>query len=181
MELLVPAILPIFLFVVCVIGLALGLLVFARIVRPGRPGSVTRMPYESGMDPIHDTRRRFDVRFYLLAIAFLVFDVELLFLYPWAVVSGQSAVASRQSAGETRRGGEGETGRQAAHTTVHSSSSPSLPVSQSPPLPLSSSPPLRSSAAVNNHHLAFAGVMTFVALLTLGFVYDWRKGVFQWR
>ena len=43
------------------------------------------MPYESGMDPIHDTRRRFAVRFHLVAIAFLVFDVELLFLYPWAV------------------------------------------------------------------------------------------------
>jgi len=89
MEHFVPPILPIFLFVVCVIGLALGLLVFARIVRPGRPGRVTRMPYESGMDPIHDTRRRFDVRFYLLAIAFLVFDVELLFLYPWAVLAGE--------------------------------------------------------------------------------------------
>ena len=45
------------------------------------------MPYESGMDPIHDTRRRFDVRFHLVAIAFLVFDVELLFLYPWAVAA----------------------------------------------------------------------------------------------
>lgn len=45
------------------------------------------MPYESGMDPIHDSRRRFDVRFHLVAIAFLLFDVELLFLYPWAVAS----------------------------------------------------------------------------------------------
>jgi NADH-quinone oxidoreductase subunit A len=49
------------------------------------------MPYESGMDPIHDTRRRFDVRFYLVAIAFLVFDVELLFLYPWAVASSRQS------------------------------------------------------------------------------------------
>ncbi len=47
------------------------------------------MPYESGMDPIHDTHRRFDVRFHMVAIAFLVFDVELLFLYPWAVASAQ--------------------------------------------------------------------------------------------
>ena len=45
------------------------------------------MPYESGMDPVHDTRRRFDVRFHLVAIAFLIFDVELLFIYPWAVAS----------------------------------------------------------------------------------------------
>ena len=53
------------------------------------------MPYESGMDPIHDTRRRFDVRFYLLAIAFLVFDVELLFLYPWAVVAGGMGISGQ--------------------------------------------------------------------------------------
>jgi NADH-quinone oxidoreductase subunit A len=45
------------------------------------------MPYESGMDPAHDTRRRFDVRFYVVAVVFLIFDVELLFLYPWAVAN----------------------------------------------------------------------------------------------
>ena len=95
------AFLPIFLLVACTIGLAVGLLVVASLFNPGRPGRVTRMPYESGMDPIHDTRRRFDVRFHLLAIAFLVFDVELLFLYPWAV-------AMR---GERERGeGEGTSG-----------------------------------------------------------------------
>ena len=43
------------------------------------------MPYESGMDPVGDARQPFDVKFYLVAILFLVFDVELLFLYPWAV------------------------------------------------------------------------------------------------
>ena len=43
------------------------------------------------MDPIHDTRRRFDVRFHLVAIAFLIFDVELLFIYPWAVASHNPA------------------------------------------------------------------------------------------
>ena len=52
------------------------------------------MPYESGMDPIHDTRRRFAVRFHLVAIAFLVFDVELLFLYPWAVATRHTAVGA---------------------------------------------------------------------------------------
>ena len=57
------------------------------------------MPYESGMDPIHDTRRRFDVRFHLVAIAFLVFDVELLFLYPWAVASRNPAGIDAAAAG----------------------------------------------------------------------------------
>jgi NADH:ubiquinone oxidoreductase subunit 3 (subunit A) len=45
------------------------------------------MPYESGMDPIGDARQPFDVKFYIVAILFLVFDVELLFLYPWAVAA----------------------------------------------------------------------------------------------
>ena len=62
------------------------------------------MPYESGMDPIHDTRRRFDVRFHLVAIAFLVFDVELLFLYPWAVASRNAAGRSTRHRSAVERG-----------------------------------------------------------------------------
>ncbi len=77
--------LPVLLFVICATGLSVGLLVLSALVGPSKTGRVKEMPYESGMDPIHDTRRRFDVRFHLVAIAFLVFDVELLFLYPWAV------------------------------------------------------------------------------------------------
>jgi len=66
---------------------SVGLVVFAQLIGPKRPGAVKEMPYESGMDPLHDTRRRFDIRFHLVAITFLVFDVELLFLYPWAVAT----------------------------------------------------------------------------------------------
>jgi NADH-quinone oxidoreductase subunit A len=80
-------ILPVLLFIVCAALLAVGLLLPPKLFGPRRITSVKQMPYESGMDPIHDTRRRFDVRFHLVAIAFLVFDVELLFLYPWAVAS----------------------------------------------------------------------------------------------
>jgi NADH-quinone oxidoreductase subunit A len=82
------AVLPIFLFAACATALALALLGVSALIGPHITGRVKEMPYESGMDPIHDARRRFDVRFYLVAIAFLVFDVELLFLYPWAVASG---------------------------------------------------------------------------------------------
>lgn len=81
------AMLPIALFVVLATALPVGMLVMGKLVGPKRKGAVKEMPYESGMDPIHSTRRRFDVRFHLVAIAFLVFDVELLFLYPWAVAS----------------------------------------------------------------------------------------------
>ena len=57
----------------------------APCLAPSKTTRVKQMPYESGMDPIGDARQRFDVRFYLVAIVFLLFDVELLFLYPWAV------------------------------------------------------------------------------------------------
>lgn len=81
------AVLPVFLFALAAIGQAVAMLVIGYLLGPKRNSKVKRMPYESGMDPVHDTRRRFDVRFHLVAIAFLIFDVELLFIYPWAVAS----------------------------------------------------------------------------------------------
>src|ERR1700730_17154572 len=124
------AVLPIFLFAACATVVAVVLVVVGFLVGPHKDGRVKEMPYESGMDPIHDARRRFDVRFYLVAIAFLVFDVELLFLYPWAVASGNpqgidAAVASKW---------------------------------------------------VANRALVFGEVLSFIALLAVGFVYAWRKG-----
>lgn len=76
---------PIFLFILVAIATAAGMLVTSAVLGPRRRTAVKQMPYESGMDPIGDARQRFDVRYYLVAIAFLLFDVELLFLYPWAV------------------------------------------------------------------------------------------------
>ncbi len=80
---------PIFLYLAIILAFAAVTLVLAHVVGPRRDTSIKLMPYESGMDPIGDARQRFDVKFYLLAIMFLVFDVELLFLYPWAVVAYQ--------------------------------------------------------------------------------------------
>ena len=85
------AILPVLLFVAIAAAVSVGLVVAAGLIGPRRSGAVKEMPYESGMDPFHDTKRRFDVRFHLVAITFLVFDVELLFLYPWAVASRSAA------------------------------------------------------------------------------------------
>jgi NADH:ubiquinone oxidoreductase subunit 3 (subunit A) len=80
---------PIFLYLVVVILFAAGALITAHLVGPKKRTPVKLMPYESGMDPVGDARQRFDVRFYLVAILFLVFDVELLFLYPWATIAYQ--------------------------------------------------------------------------------------------
>jgi NADH-quinone oxidoreductase subunit A len=76
---------PIFLFIVVAVFTAISMIVLSAILGPRKTTAVKQMPYESGMDPIGDARQRFDVRYYLVAIVFLLFDVELLFLYPWAV------------------------------------------------------------------------------------------------
>jgi NADH-quinone oxidoreductase subunit A len=141
------AALPIFLFVACLLAVAGGLLVAAAVFNPKRPGAVKQMPYESGMDPVHDTRRRFDVRFHLMAIAFLLFDVELLFLYPWAVAMRQPTASD---AAASSAGSEG------IAAAIH-------------------------SGVVSSRDMIFAGAMVFLVLLALGFLYDWRKGVFRWR
>lgn len=78
---------PIFLYLILVLLFAAASLITTHLVGPRRRTAVKMMPYESGMDPVGDARQHFDVKFYLIAILFLVFDVELLFLYPWAVIA----------------------------------------------------------------------------------------------
>ena len=85
----IEAFYPIFLYIAAILLFAAGVLVAAHMIGPRHPTAVKEMPYESGMDPIGDARQHFDVKFYLVAILFLVFDVELLFLYPWAVSAYQ--------------------------------------------------------------------------------------------
>ncbi|MCA9247783.1 MAG: NADH-quinone oxidoreductase subunit A [Planctomycetales bacterium] len=133
------SIIPLFLFLIFALGMSLVMVFSGRVLGPRRHSAVKEMPYESGMDPIHDTHRRFDVRFHLVAIAFLVFDVELLFLYPWAV-------AAKRGDGEIR-------GIDAAV----------------------------ADGLISSRYLVFAGAMAFLVLLVIGFIYDWRKGLFRWR
>jgi NADH-quinone oxidoreductase subunit A len=64
---------------------ALGFVVISHILNPRRPTPQKEMPYESGMIPLGDTRARFSVKFYMVAISFIVFDLEAVFLIPWAV------------------------------------------------------------------------------------------------
>jgi NADH-quinone oxidoreductase subunit A len=119
---------PIFAYLVVLILFVIGVMIATHTIGPIKKTAVKQMPYESGMDPIGDARQRFDVKFYLVAIMFLVFDVELLFLYPWAVV------AYRDDA---------------------------LPGLLRGPV--------------------FWCVLTFILLLFVAYVYDWKKGVFKWR
>lgn len=89
--------LPILLFVLVAATVSCAMIAAPRLIAPRKHTAVKEMPYESGMDPIHDARRRFAVRFHLVAIAFLVFDVELLFLYPWAVALRHAQTADTES------------------------------------------------------------------------------------
>lgn len=122
---------PIFLFVAAIVLFAVGTLVLAHLIGPRRRTAVKQMPYESGMDPIGDAHQRFDVKFYLIAILFLVFDVELLFLYPWAVAA-------------YREGSE-------------------------------------AMIPAEMRFAVLGVILVFLATLAAGYVYAWRKGVFQWR
>jgi NADH:ubiquinone oxidoreductase subunit 3 (subunit A) len=80
---------PALIYAAVVLGVGVLILVgtHAPFLKPRKPTTVKQMPYESGMDPVGSARMQFDVKFYLIAILFLVFDVELLFLYPWAVAA----------------------------------------------------------------------------------------------
>jgi len=72
--------------VVMAIIFGIANLVLSRLVGPAREGRTKGTIYESGMNPVGTARKRFNVRFYIVAMTFLVFDVEIVFLYPWATV-----------------------------------------------------------------------------------------------
>jgi NADH:ubiquinone oxidoreductase subunit 3 (subunit A) len=88
---------PIFIYLAVCILIPVAALVVTHVINPKKKTAVKLMPYESGMDPVGSAQHKFDIKFYLIAILFLVFDVELLFLYPWAVI------AYREDGGQTWR------------------------------------------------------------------------------
>jgi NADH-quinone oxidoreductase subunit A len=90
--------LPILLILVMAITFAVANIVFSRLLGPSRTGAVKGITYESGMNPVGTARKRFNVRFYLIAVVFLVFDVEIMFLYPWAATFANLAPRSDDAA-----------------------------------------------------------------------------------
>ena len=144
---------PIFLFILVAIMTAVGMLAASALLGPKRVTAVKQMPYESGMDPIGDARQRFDVRYYLVAIVFLLFDVELLFLYPWAVA--QWSVPAPVTAAMS-------------------------PPAAGSPLALATSAPM-AGIPHEYRNLVFFEILVFIAILAAAYAYAWRKGVFEWR
>ena len=83
---MVESYVPIALFVLIAIAFAIFTLIAAHLVHPHRRQAVKLEPYECGIEPITDARDRYSIRYYLVAMLFVIFDVETVFLFPWAVV-----------------------------------------------------------------------------------------------
>ena len=124
---------PVIVLLGVVIAMAIAMLVLAHTLGPKRRGPDKETVYESGMPPIHDARRRFGVKFYLVALVFLLFDVEVVFLWPWAPLFHRAGV-----------GGE----------TIGQTGTPGF---------------------------LLVEMAVFLAILLVGYIYAWRKGVFQWN
>lgn len=80
---------PILMFVLAAISFAVITIAASTIIMPRRGGAQKHAPYECGVDPIGSARGRFQVKFYLIAVLFILFDIEVIFLYPWAVAFKQ--------------------------------------------------------------------------------------------
>ena len=80
---------PVLLFLLVAIGFAAGTIGLSSIVVPRRRNAVKNATYECGVEPVGDARQRFSVKFYLVAVLFILFDIEAVFLYPWAVAFRQ--------------------------------------------------------------------------------------------
>ena len=112
---------PILVFLGIAAAIAIAMVGGSVLAAHQKPDAEKLSAYECGFEPFDDTRRRFDVRFYLVAILFIIFDLEVAFLFPWAVTLGQIG------------------------------------------------------------WLGFASMMGFLGVLTVGFIYEWRKGALDWE
>jgi NADH-quinone oxidoreductase subunit A len=92
MDSLLAEYFPILVFLLIAAGMALAMIVASLVLARQRPDSEKLSPYECGFAPFEDARVRFDVRYYLVAILFIIFDLEVAFLFPWAVSLGDIGV-----------------------------------------------------------------------------------------
>ena len=85
--------LPVLLFILVGTGVGIAPLALGRLLGPSRPDSAKNAPYECGFEAFEDARMKFDVRYYLVAILFILFDLEIAFLFPWAIVLEEIGMA----------------------------------------------------------------------------------------
>ena len=113
--------LSIILFLIIALGLSVAFIVINFVLSPKKPDPEKLSAYECGFEPFDDSRMEFDVRFYLVAILFIIFDLEIAFLFPWAISLGNIGL------------------------------------------------------------LGFCSMMMFLFILTVGFIYEWKKGALDWE
>ena len=120
MSALLQDYLPLVIFIGVALALGLGLLIAPFLIAYKQPDPEKMSAYECGFNAFDDARMKFDVRFYLVAILFIIFDLEVTFLFPWAIVYGQLGT------------------------------------------------------------YGFWSMMVFLAVLAIGFIYEWKKGALEW-
>ena len=113
--------LPILLFIGIATGLGIALVALPLVLAPSKPDPEKLSAYECGFNAFDDARMKFDVRFYLVSILFIIFDLEVAFLFPWAITLGDIGA------------------------------------------------------------FGFWSMMAFLAVLTVGFIYEWKKGALEWE
>ena len=121
MQEMLGAYLPILIFLGLAIGLGMLLILAAVVLAVSNPDPEKLSAYECGFNAFDDARMKFDVRFYLVSILFIIFDLEVAFLFPWAVAFGEMSM------------------------------------------------------------VGFWSMMVFLAVLTVGFAYEWKKGALEWQ
>jgi NADH-quinone oxidoreductase subunit A len=113
--------LPILIFIFIGLGIAIGMTALSFVIGESNPDNEKLSAYECGFEAFDDARGRFDVRFYLVAILFIIFDLEVAFLFPWAISLGNIGI------------------------------------------------------------FGFWSMMIFLLILTIGFIYEWKKGALEWE
>ena len=121
MEGLLIEYLPILIFIGVAGALSTVLMAVPFIIAPSKPDAEKLSAYECGFNAFGDARMKFDVRFYLVSLLFIIFDLEVAFLFPWAITLGKTGV------------------------------------------------------------FAFWSMVTFLGVLTVGFIYEWKKGALEWE
>ena len=136
-------------------------LVLGWFIRPNLPSAAKSEVYECGEQPVGDAWIQFDLRFYVVALLFVIFDVELAFFFPWAVVFGSA----------TRAADENQPAEMRVEAAKNLQPQSVLPEKVTAP----------STAAANKlAWLAFVDIMVFFGVLLVGFAYLWRRGDLEW-
>jgi NADH-quinone oxidoreductase subunit A len=157
----------ILLFLVVGIGFILVHLLAGKLIRPAKPDAEKLTIYECGEPTIGSAWVQFDLRFYVVALLFVIFDVEVVFFFPWAVVFGKATTLARASLPDATRA-------QLTKELLPASAAAYIGREQK------ELPPVSPQAAWELAWLAFWDILVFFGVLLVGFAYLWKRGDLDW-